>query len=296
MKTIFWIVLVAVNANDVSASEWEYLLDKNLSKWEVWMGIPHKSINGLQKGTYTSEYIWIGMGQPLGLNNDPKKVFTIKTYEDKQALYVTGEILGALTTLRHYENYHLSLKTKWGEKKWPPKLGMPRDTGLLFHCQGEHGNSKPLAWKACLEFQIMESGFGDFIALGGTFGNVKGIAVTKSNGDVSARYNPLSTTNVKHLPFARAHSNQEKPHGEWNQVDLYTLEGNAIYVVNGVIVNVIENTVDKYKRPLTKGQIQLQSEGAEVYYTDIKIRLIEKIPKTIHKQLSHRKVPLELPL
>ena len=30
--------------------------------------------------------------------------------------------------------------------------------------------------------------------------------------------------------------------------------------------------------PLTKGKIQLQSEGAEVFYRDIKIEPIEEIP------------------
>jgi len=30
--------------------------------------------------------------------------------------------------------------------------------------------------------------------------------------------------------------------------------------------------------PLTKGKIQLQSEGAELFYKDIKIQAIEKLP------------------
>jgi hypothetical protein len=33
--------------------------------------------------------------------------------------------------------------------------------------------------------------------------------------------------------------------------------------------------------PLTKGRIQLQSEGAEVFYRDIEIRSITRLPETL---------------
>ena len=33
--------------------------------------------------------------------------------------------------------------------------------------------------------------------------------------------------------------------------------------------------------PLTKGKIQLQSEGAEVFYRDIEIRSITSLPETL---------------
>jgi hypothetical protein len=36
--------------------------------------------------------------------------------------------------------------------------------------------------------------------------------------------------------------------------------------------------------PLTKGKIQIQSEGAEVFYKDIKIASIDKLPADLVKQ------------
>ena len=35
--------------------------------------------------------------------------------------------------------------------------------------------------------------------------------------------------------------------------------------------------------PLTKGKIQIQSEGAEVYYTDMTIQKIDKLPDGLMK-------------
>ena len=291
-KPIALVLLLAVSLTNACADEWEMLLDKDLSKWEVWMGIPHTSITGLPEGTYTSDHLWIAMGQAMGLNNDPKKVFSVKQHKGEPMLQVTGEILGALTTLKEYENYHLTFKTRFGDQTWPPRVAMPLDTGLLYHCQGENGNSKPLAWKACLEFQIIEGGIGDLIALGGMFGTVKGSALTNDKGETTARYDPASEVDIQHLPFAQASSNQENPKGQWNRLDLYVLGTNAVYVVNGVVVNVVENTIDKFKNPLTRGQLQIQSEGGEVYYSDMRIRDLKAFPKAVQDQLDGRKVPL----
>ena len=292
MKLVMLVYFIFGGFTFASAQEWEYLLDRDLSKWETWLGIPHKSITGLPEGTYRSDYVFVAMGQAMGLNNDPKNVFSVKEENDLPVLKVTGEILGVLSTLKEYENYHLSLKTRWGDKKWPPRLNLPLDSGILFHCQGEHGSSKPLAWKACLEFQIMEGHFGDFYALGGTYGVVKGTVAPDDDKGITAKYDPLSTTNIKNQPFVLARNNPEKDKGQWNRMDLYVLGQNAVYVVNGVVVNVVENMVDKFKRPLTKGQIQLQSEAAEVYFSDLKIRSIDKFPNVIEAQLGERKVPL----
>ena len=36
--------------------------------------------------------------------------------------------------------------------------------------------------------------------------------------------------------------------------------------------------------PLTKGKIQLQSEGAEVFYKDVKLQAITKLPEAVLKE------------
>ena len=73
-------------------------------------------------------------------------------------------------------------------------------------------------------------------------------------------------------------------------MELYTYEQTAVFVVNGQPVNLLQNTRQKIGEgreiPLVKGKIQLQSEAAEVYYKDIKIRPILEIPEKLTQELK----------
>ena len=55
-------------------------------------------------------------------NNDPLNVFSTKDIDDETILHMSGEILSGLTSKEEYENYHLKLEFKWGEKKWEPRM------------------------------------------------------------------------------------------------------------------------------------------------------------------------------
>ena len=73
----------------------------------------------------------------------------------------------------------------------------------------------------------------------------------------------------------------EKPAGQWNTIELLCFEGTSVHVINGVVNMVNTNShllIDGREVPLTKGVIQLQSEGAEVFFRNIEIRPIDKIP------------------
>ena len=139
------------------------LLDTNLSHFQKWNGIPHSSVKGLPEGTYQSNNIT--KGTPLGLNNDLKNTFTIITENNELVLKVTGEIYGALTTKASYQNYHLSVMFKWGDKKWAPRLKTKRDNGIIYHSYGEYGRFWK-TWKSGLEYQIQETDIGDYVGLG----------------------------------------------------------------------------------------------------------------------------------
>jgi hypothetical protein len=287
----FLLALIGVGALSHSPSafaqtdEWETLLDEDLSKWVKWLGVPHTSVTGLPPGTYQSEVVWNAMGQPLGFN-DPKNVFSIVDLDGETALRVSGEIYGVVATRQMYRDYHLRMQLKWGEKLWaiPPfEEEQTLDTGLLFHCQGEHGNSKSIAWRACIEYNIMDGRFGQYVGLGGMMGWVRGD---------DGRYDPTSRNFIEHSPAALPQSDEEKPVGEWNQLDLFVLRDTSVHVVNGVVVLVVEEMVDKFKAPLIEGFIELQSEASEVYYKDIEIRRIDRLPTEIQEQLQTRAVPL----
>jgi hypothetical protein len=73
----------------------------------------------------------------------------------------------------------------------------------------------------------------------------------------------------------------ETPNNGWTEIELICFEGKSLHIVNGKVVMVLENSryFDGEKfMPLTEGKIQLQSEAAEVYYKNIKIKSISKMP------------------
>ena len=79
------------------------------------------------------------------------------------------------------------------------------------------------------------------------------------------------------------------PHGEWNTVEIYTIGDKMVHIVNGDLNMVLLNTRQKTKEgeaPLTKGQIQIQSEAAEIYYRDIKLTPIKEFPAEIKAVLK----------
>lgn len=262
----------------VQAAEPVSLLDKELSNFEVWMGIPHTSVEGLPEGTFQSDTV--KKGTPLGLNNDPKKVYSVIEEDGEPVLKITGEIYGGLTSIKEYENYHLSMKMKWGDKKWEPRLDRLRDSGLLYHCHGKHGAMWGV-WKASLELQVQETDLGDFYSIAGTGCEIRGTKLDAKN----IRFDPASEKYYRRGGRGHAFPEPDAPLGEWNLIELYTLGQTAVHVVNGQIVMVLENTVKKDKTPLTKGQFQIQSEGAECYYKAIRIRPITDFPESIKKQL-----------
>jgi hypothetical protein len=254
---------------------WNKLLDKELSQWEVFMGVPHTSVNvdWPSKSESGTE------GRPMGLNNDPLKVFSVKEVDGHEVLCISGQIYGGLTSRKEFENYHLSLQFKWGEKKWAPREDQKRDSGLLVHCTGEHGAFWNV-WMRSLECQIQEDDCGDFIALAGSGCDIRVRRVEGSDRPIFDSTQPLfhGTGYVTHGP------SQEKPNGDWNTVEVYSLGQTTVFVVNGtpnmVIERTVQNTGDGWK-PLTKGKLQIQSEAAEIYYRDIKIRPLESFPESL---------------
>ena len=50
-----------------------------------------------------------------------------------------------------------------------------------------------------------------------------------------------------------------------------------------MILTGSRQVVDKKEVPLTKGKLQIQSEGAEVFYREIAIRPIDAIPAALLK-------------
>jgi len=283
MKKVFFVFPLLATMFLVScdsAPQWESLFNgKDFTGWEIYLGVPDPSVDvpGMERdedGKYT---------RPLGVGNDPLKVFTVAVVDGEPALHVSGQIYGSFSTLNEYGNYHLRLQAKWGEKKWAPRAELPRNSGLLYHGVGEFGKGLNV-WKISHECQVMENDFGDSYRMGTTYCDITARPNENGRGytfDPTApvvKFGPQSAG----LPaICKRNPINEKPHGEWNTIELLCYEGVSVHVVNGKVNMVNTNShlvVDGREVPLTKGVIQLQSEGAEIFYRNIEIRPITKIP------------------
>jgi hypothetical protein len=61
----------------------------------------------------------------------------------------------------------------------------------------------------------------------------------------------------------------EKRSGKWNVIDLYCMGDTSVHIVNDVVTMVLFNLRQEQNGrffPLTKGKVQIQSEGAEIFY------------------------------
>ncbi len=68
----------------------------------------------------------------------------------------------------------------------------------------------------------------------------------------------------------------------WDTIELLAVGGTCVHRVNGKTNMVLTNArqvVDGKEVPLTRGKIQLQSEGAEVFYRNIAVRPLKAIPE-----------------
>ena len=253
---------------------WTDLLDEELTQWENWTGVPHDSVKGLPEGTYQSDNVH--KGEPLGLNNDLKEVFTTQKDGEDVLLHVSGEIYGGLTTKESFQNYHLQMKHRWGQKRWPPRANTIRDSGVLYHCYGDHGSFWKV-WKSCVEYQIQEKDYGDLYLLAGPKATSR---ASKGNGK-KEMFDPQAD-------YARrgnisASSEPDLPNGQWNTIDIYVVGDAAIHVCNGVVVLAIKDITKRDGSRLDAGQIQLQSEAAECDYKEIRIRTITQFPAELAK-------------
>lgn len=258
-----------------AAEGWEDLLDQDLAKWEIFMGVPHKTV---KVPNYPKTESDGKTGTPLGLGKDPLGVFTTYQEADETILRISGEIYGGLTTKQEYGNYHFKCQFRWGEKKWEPRLDKKRDSGVLYHAKGPHGVVWN-AWMQSLEFQIQENQVGDFITV---LGPTADIRVEKTDSEKISQYNPNSPLRKSFRGTALRGPGQENGHGEWNTVEILTYGQKSVFILNSTRCMVFQNAMYKNKAgemlPLTNGRIQIQSEGAEIEYRNMMIKPIDCIP------------------
>lgn len=192
-----------------------------------------------------------------GLNNDPEHVFTF----EKGVIHVSGTEFGYLITKQEYANYYLRAEFKWGEATHAPREGQARDSGILYHIQGEQR-----VWPTSIEYQICEGQTGDFYM-------TDGAALTGTDGKRETGP-PNSAARIKRIGegpwqnvtgYRDPNGEIEKSHGEWNVAEVVVQSDNVKQYLNGKLVN------EGSKAHPASGKILIQSEGAEIYFRDIKL-------------------------
>ncbi len=265
--------------SSAAAEEWTQLLDQDLSKWETYLSYQHK-VNYDGKPPADAEGKSI---EPIGYNQDPKQVFTVVDLGGKLALRISGEIYGCIFTKEEYHNYHLKLRTKWGRKKWEPRTEKLRDSGILYHSNGPSGVDYWRSWMLAQEFQIMEGHMGDFWGIANSAIDIRAFLPEGMMNAVANDQQPFLSFGAQPSvsAFCLRSENFESPPGEWTELELICFEGKSLHIVNGQVVMVLKNSrqvKDGVATPMTRGKIQLQSEAAEVYFTDIQIQKIDTLP------------------
>lgn len=245
-------------------------------------------------------------GKPLGLNNDPYRVFSVTRIDGEPAIHVTGQVYGAITTHASFTNVHIRVQYKWGARKWPPRAEARhyRDSGILYWATGPHGAGSD-AWMRSVEYNVMEKGMGQWWSVAGVYCDVEGRPVVlqehpaipyrgESPGETCVLWAPGAPRfTVKPWDGITSPIDPELPNGAWNTAEVIAWGNQALHLLNGRVVLALSNP--RYKpnptdpeQRVTHGRIQLQSEAAELYYRAFEARPIESIPPNL---LQH--VPAE---
>ncbi len=219
--------------------------------------------------------------QPVGLNKDPKGVFSVAENDGEKAIRVSGDGFGAIFTKEEFADYHLQLQFKWGSLQWGQKKGKKKDSGLLYHSVGPYGADNG-AWMRSQEFQVEEGNCGDYWGCAGAMTDIP--AIRKSDSEyVYDRHGTMYTFRAGAGPGRHCikSGDAENATGTWNTLDLYCHGDTCVHVVNGKVMMILYHSAQNENGqvlPLAKGRIQLQSEGAEVFYKQIRIQSITRIP------------------
>ena len=223
--------------------------------------------------------------------SDPDGVFSIVDHIDgAPAIRISGQHFGGLITKESYADYRLTLEFRWGLTTWGQRKVAGKDSGILLHCQGQEGNTKPdfsSPWQQSVEFMIMEGATGDFVLVHGydARGEKQVPSLTMKTGKRDRTWDPLGMprryTGGRLLWYGRdldwrnalgyrGANDIERPDGQWNRLEV-VCAGDAIrFYVNGVLVN------EGIQCSLHAGRIFFQSEGAEIYFRDIRLLPLQR--------------------
>lgn len=185
-----------------------------------------------------------------------------------------------LRTSESYSSYVFHLEYKWGTRRFGARTTTARDNGICFHIC----NSPTKVWPDSIEFQLGSQEWGNDWVSGNIFMLIKNTrakwtSATLNGKDAFSETGAEKTIGAPDSYYRGLASAQLDHPDDWNIIEL-TVHGStdAEYKVNGTVVNRVfdmECSADGQTfAPLDKGPIALQAEYAEVYFRNIKIKVL----------------------
>jgi hypothetical protein len=194
----------------------------------------------------------------FGIDNDPRAVYSVVSFDSEPAIRISGEVWGALISKREFCNFRLRAEFRWGTALWPPLNA--RDSGIMFLSTGPLGAVN--AGGNALSNPIGSGGF------------MVAAEYQIATGDVGTLYNlgPIAFSESEHS------AGQEQPDG-WNRVEISLQNDTASLLLNDHEVSQASGFLlawpDQPTVALRCGKLQLQSEGAEIFFRRLEI---EELP------------------
>ncbi len=225
---------------------------------------------------------WYTFLRDHGKDKDPNDNFIIRD----GILRIAGQDFGALITRDEYADYELRLEYAWGGKVWPPREKTARDSGLILHSTGPDG-AVGKSWQQGIQCNLLEGATGD-ISITGTDKKYafKAQAEERPAGKKTGLYWKDGATSRDFAPGSRlfwsgrdpawenvlgfrGKNDVEKGVGKWNTL-VVTMKGDTMTVrLNGVTLSRATDL------GVTRGRIQIQSEGAEILFKKITLKPLD---------------------
>lgn len=190
----------------------------------------------------------------LGVDNDPSGVYSLVTLDGEPAIRISGEVWGALISKREFCNFRLQAEFKWGSAVWPPLSA--QDSGIMFLSTGPLGAVN--AGGDALSDPIGSGGF------------MVAPEYQIAAGDVGSLYNlgPVA------FSAENAGEHRDAP-GVWNTIEISLVDDRASLSLNGQETvrasGFVLNWPNEPAFELRCGKLQLQSEGAEIFFRRVQI-------------------------
>lgn len=266
--SLFIIIVVVLSCNSEKKTATEVSSSNESSANKVSQNKPPEGYETLFNGKDFSGWNIINQNEQSDVELFSVEDGMIRTHKGLAAN--SEQPFGELITEKEYENYILTLEYKWGDKKFKPRETAVRDAGVLFHAFDED-----IFWASGAECQIQEGDTGDLWLIG-----VRGSTKLEASNN---HYHPDGIIATKgEDPKNRYQSFPRNWFWEkdgWNKIVIAVKGNRATFEINGKLVNEVFDLQryhedSKEWKPLTKGKILLQAEGAEIFYRNIYLKAL----------------------